>query len=199
MYTASGTLDKDHLVTHYAGLVRRIAQHMMVRLPPSVQIGDLLQAGYMGLMDAAARYQEEQGVQFEAYAAQRIRGAILDELRTGDWLPRGARKSQREIEAALARLEQRLGRAPRESEIARELKLSLEDYQALLGDVQGLQLLHYEDFSADGEGLDFHERIAGDGEGGGDPLAMLSDTRFRRALIDAVEVLPEREKMVMGM
>ena len=127
MYTATGTLDKQHYINKYSPLVKRIAHHMMARLPASVQIGDLMQAGLMGLLDAATRYEEEQGVQFETYASQRIRGAILDELRHNDWLPRGVRKSQRRVDAAIARLEHRLGRAPREAEIAQELELALED------------------------------------------------------------------------
>lgn len=197
MYTATGTLDRDDCIARYAPLVRRIANHMIARLPASVQLGDLMQAGMMGLMDATTRYQEEQGVQFEAYASQRIRGAILDELRANDWLPRGVRKSQRQVESALARLEHKLGRAPRESEIAAELGVSLEDYQDMLVEIQGHQLVHYEDFGADGEGSNFLERMAPPGSE--DPLASLTDHRFRQALVKAIENLPEREKLVMGM
>jgi RNA polymerase sigma factor for flagellar operon FliA len=197
MYTAVGTMDKQHYVVKYSPLVRRIAHHMMSRLPASVQLGDLVQAGLMGLMDAATRYEEEQGVQFETYASQRIRGAILDELRANDWLPRGVRKSQRQVDAALTRLEHRLGRSPRETEIAAELGLSLEDYQDLLLEVQGHQLLHYEDFSSDGDGNDFLERLLP--ENRADPLSMLSDERIRQGLIAAIGQLPEREKLLMAM
>lgn len=197
MYTATGTLNTQHYIDKYSPLVRRIAHHMMARLPPSVQIGDIMQAGLMGLMDATTRYEEEQGVQFETYASQRIRGAILDELRANDWLPRGVRKSQRRVDAAMSRLEHKLGRAPRETEVAAELGISLDEYQALLLEVQGHQVVHYEDFSADGEGADFLDRMLP--VDGADPLSALTDERFRRALIRAIEQLPEREKLMMGM
>ncbi len=197
MYTATGTLDKQHYINKYSPLVKRIAHHMMARLPASVQVGDLMQAGLMGLLDAAARYEEEQGVQFETYASQRIRGAILDELRHNDWLPRGVRKSQRRVDAAISRLEHRLGRAPRETEIAVELELTLEDYQALLLEVQGHRIVHYEDMAGDGGGGDYLDRkMPADAS---DPLSMLTDARFKQALSRAVGQLPEREKLVMGM
>ena len=97
MYTASGKLDTEARVTAFAPLVRRMAHHLAARLPSSVQIDDIIQAGMIGLMDAAARFEESQGNQFETYATQRIRGAMLDELRSNDWLPRSTRKSLRRI------------------------------------------------------------------------------------------------------
>jgi len=197
MYTATGTLDKQDYLARYSPLVKRIAHHMMARLPSSVQLGDLLQAGLIGLMDAATRYEEEQGVQFETYASQRIRGAMLDELRANDWLPRGVRKSQRQVDAAMTALEHKLGRPPREAEIANALGMPLDEYQELLIEVQGHQLLHYEDFGSDGEDTDFLERMLPEDKA--DPLSKLTDERFRLALIRAIGQLPEREKMVMGM
>src|SRR5262245_1850672 len=112
MYTAQGSLEMQGAMKAYAPLVKRLAHHMMAKLPASVQIDDIIQAWLMGLMDAIQRFEQEQGVQFETYATQRIRGAMLDELRRNDWLPRGVRRAQRKIEAALSALEQRLGRAP---------------------------------------------------------------------------------------
>ena len=197
MYKESGVLDMQECLEKYSPLVKRIAHHMMARLPASVQLSDLIQAGLIGLMDASGRYEEEQGVMFETYAAQRIRGAILDELRANDWLPRGVRKAQRKLDAALAQLEHRLGRPAREVEVAMVLDMPLAQYQALLLEVQGHQVLHYEDFSHDGEGSDFLERMAP--QQGGDPLSVLSDERFRQALVSAIEQLPEREQFVMGM
>lgn len=197
MYTMSGTLDRQDYIEKYSALVKRIAHHMIARLPASVQLGDLVQAGMLGLMDAANRYEEEQGAAFETYASQRIRGAILDELRQNDWLPRSTRKSQRTLESVIGRLEQKLGRSPRESEIAAAMELSIEAYQALLLEAQGHQLLHYDDFSADGDGAAFLDRFLP--EAGPDPLTMLTDGRFRQALADAIGQLPEREKNIMGM
>jgi len=109
MYTATGTLDTNARITTFAPLVRRMAHTLAARLPSSVQIDDIIQAGMMGLMDAAARFEESQGNQFETYATQRIRGAMLDELRGTDWMSRGGRRQQREIESAVHKLEQKLG------------------------------------------------------------------------------------------
>ena len=197
MYTAHGTIRKTDYVQEYAPLVKRIAHHMMSKLPASVQIDDIIQAGLIGLMDAVNKYEQEQGVQFETYATQRIRGAMLDELRRNDWLPRGVRRSQRRIETALHSLEQKLGRTPKEREVASELGVPLEEYQSLLQEARGCQLLYIEDFSAEDSDDGFLERNVAEAEA--DPLAALHDDRFRDALVGAIEKLPEREKMLMSM
>ena len=125
MYTATGTLDKKQHVAAFAPLVKRIAHHMMARLPASVQVDDLVQAGMIGLLDAIDRYEDSQGAQFETYAAQRIRGAMLDELRRADLLPRSLRKKMRRIEAAVNVLGQRPGCSPTEEELGGGLNDSL--------------------------------------------------------------------------
>src|SRR5688500_8542797 len=129
-----------------------MALQMLAKLPASVELDDLIQAGMIGLLDASTRYQDNRGAQFETFASQRIRGAMLDELRANDWGSRGLRQSARKVEAAIQALEHRLGRAPTEGEIAKELKMTLEAYQGLLQEIQGCQLLYVEDFSQDGEG-----------------------------------------------
>ena len=151
MYTAKGQLDRDNLIRQYQPLVRKLAHHMMAKLPASVQVDDLIQVGLIGLSEALSRYEVAQGVQFETFATQRIRGAMIDELRENDWMSRGSRKSQKDIEQALRRLEHQLGRSPLESEIARELGMSLADYQTLLGKVRGTQLVYLEDMTRGGE------------------------------------------------
>lgn len=196
MYTAAGTLDKDDTVRRYAPMVKRMAHHLAARLPASVQIDDLLQAGLIGLMDAAGRFEEEQGVQFETYAAQRVRGAMLDELRSSDWLPRGVRKAQRQIETAMSRLEQRLGRAAQEAEIATEMGLGLKEYQAMLGDAHGAQLVHFSDPDDDRDDHFLDRHCADEGP---EPQEALHDARFRAALVHAIDNLPEREKLLMGL
>jgi len=196
MYTAAGILDKEDTVRRFAPMVKRMAHHLAARLPSSVQIDDLMQAGLIGLMDAATRYEEEQGVQFETYAAQRIRGAMLDELRSSDWLPRGVRKTQRSIEAAISKLEQRLGRASTEAEVAAEMGVSLANYQEMLGESHGGQLIYYDDSDSDDD-EDYLERHCPSNEP--EPQDMLHDRRFREALVQAIENLPEREKLLMGL
>jgi RNA polymerase sigma factor for flagellar operon FliA len=137
MYTDKGQLDRSALIKQYQPLVRKLAHYMMAKLPPSVEVDDLIQVGLIGLADALSRYEASQGVQFETFATQRIRGAMLDELRGNDWMSRGSRKSQKDIESTMRRLEHRLGRSPIESEIAAEMGLTLSDYQSLLSKVRG--------------------------------------------------------------
>lgn len=195
MYDKTGS-EKTQCVVEYAPLVKRIAYHMMARLPASVQVDDLIQVGMMGLLDAASNYDDTQGAQFETYAVQRIRGAMLDELRQCDWLPRSARKALRQIEKAMNTLEQRACRVPTEREVADELHISLDEYQQMLLDARGCQLLHFEDLHK-GEEEDFFERHCADDSP--EPLAQLQDGRFREKLIEAISILPEREKLMMAM
>ena len=196
MYTATGTLDSQQRITEFAPLVRRMAHHLAAKLPPSVEIDDIVQAGMIGLMDAAQRYQEGQGAQFETFASQRIRGAMLDELRQNDWLPRSTRKALRKIESTVQRLEQRLGRAPHEPEIAQELNVPLAEYQALLQEARGYELIHLEDFGRD-EDDDYLDRHCPDKRE--NPFERYQDARFRQALVAGIEALPEREKLLMSL
>jgi RNA polymerase sigma factor for flagellar operon FliA len=197
MYTATGRLDANALLQQYSPLVRRLAQQMIAKLPANVEIDDLIQVGMIGLHDALGRFDAEQGVQFETFATQRIRGAMLDELRGADWMSRGNRRQQREIEAAVHRLEQRLGRAPQESEIAKELGVSLAEYQDTLTKVRGTQLVYLEDMSGDEGGDEFLDRHVANEDA--NPLAQLQDHRMREALVEAIKKLPEREQYVMSM
>ena len=197
MYTAKGRLDTGAMLKQYSTLVRRLAHLMIAKLPANVEIDDLIQAGMIGLADALNRFEASQGVQFETFATQRIRGAMLDELRGADWMSRGNRRQQRSIEAAVHKLEQKLGRAPAESEIAREMGLTLAEYQELLGKVRGTQLVHLEDMSGDDGDDDYLDRHVADE--GVNPLAMLQDRRMREALVEAIKNLPEREQYVMSM
>jgi len=197
MYTAKGQLDREAMIRQYVPLVRRLAHHMIAKLPPNVEIDDLIQVGMMGLAEALSRYQVSQGVQFETFATQRIRGAMIDELREGDWMSRGSRKSQKDIEHAVQRLEQRLGRSPLESEIAAELDMTLPDYQSLLAKVRGTQLVYLEDMTAGEDQDGFLDRHVGDAEA--DPMHQLRDQRLREGLVAAIEALPEREKFIMSM
>jgi RNA polymerase sigma factor for flagellar operon FliA len=198
MYTAKGQLDRDAMIRQHVPLVRRIANHMIAKLPPNVELDDLIQVGMMGLAEALSRYEVAQGVQFETFATQRIRGAMLDELREGDWMSRSSRKSQKDIERAVSRLEQQLGRSPLESEIAEEMGMSLPEYQSLLGKVRGTQLVYLEDMTHGSDDEDgFLDRHLGDSEA--DPVELLRDQRLKVSLVNAINSLPEREQHIMGM
>lgn len=196
MYTSRNESDVEQCVLKFAPLVKRIAHHMMASLPPSVQVDDVIQSGMVGLLDAARRYRETAGAQFETYAVQRIRGAMLDSLRQADWLPRSLRRSLRKIEAAIARLEQERGRAPSEQELADALGMRLAEYQSLLQDARGYQLISYEDLKS-GDEEPFLDRYCGDDRP--DPLASLMEQSLREDLVAAIEDLPEREKKVMAL
>lgn len=186
----------EGLVREYLPLVKRIAYHLMTRLPTSVEVDDLIQAGLMGLLDAVERFDDGHGAHFATYATQRIRGAMLDELREADWASRNVRKAARQIKQAIHTLEQRLGRPPTEQEIANEMQLDINAYFDLLNDARGAQLLYYEDLHEEG-GEDFLERFADDIAQG--PFEILASRHFKRALAQAVAQLPEREKQLMGM
>jgi RNA polymerase sigma factor for flagellar operon FliA len=196
MYTVKGKADKNFLLTEHMPLVKRLAHQMKAKLPPSVEVDDLVQAGMIGLLDAINRYEDNHGAQFETYAVLRIRGAMLDELRSSDWMPRSTRANMRKVEQAMATLQQQLGRPPSESEVAQSLKLPLADYQELLGDSGGHQLVYYEDFHDEDGNDSFLDRYAVDDD---DPLKSLLDTDFRQTVIDAIDALPPREKMLMGL
>ncbi|MDP2431524.1 MAG: RNA polymerase sigma factor FliA [Pseudomonadota bacterium] len=196
MYVGADNRDKNALAQEFLPMVKRIAYHMMTRLPASVEVDDLIQAGLMGLMDAADRYDSEQGAHFETYATQRVRGAMLDELREADWASRNVRRAGRQIENAVHHLQQRNQRPPSEQEIADEMGLDIHAYFDLLNDARGAQLVYYEDLH-EGDGDDFLERFADRGHQA--PFDVLSSVHFKKALAQAVSILPEREKQLMGM
>jgi RNA polymerase sigma factor for flagellar operon FliA len=176
---------------------------MMAKLPASVELDDLIQAGMLGLLDASSRYQDNRGAQFETFVSQRIRGAMLDELRASDWGSRGLRQSARGVEKAIQALGHKLGRSPTEGEIAKELKMDLEAYQSLLQEIQGCQLVYVEDFSKDDPDspfLDSHSQDARkDRRGSDDPLEQLLESGFRHQLVDAIDALPERDQLLLNL
>lgn len=203
MYTAQGTIEKSHLLEQHQPLVRRIALQMIAKLPASVELDDLIQAGMIGLLDASSRYQDNKGAQFETFVSQRIRGAMLDELRSSDWGSRGLRQSARNVEKAIQVLEHRFGRPPTEGEIAKELKMDLEAYQSLLQEIQGCQLLYVEDF-AKGESenpfIDLHAQDARRSQrSSDDPLEQLLESGFRHQLVEAIKQLPERDQLLLNL
>ena len=196
MYTAAGQPDREQLVQRFVPLVKRIAYHLMARLPPSVQFEDLVQNGMLGLLDAIDRYQEGFGAQFETYATQRIRGAMLDGLRENDWLPRNLRRELRRIETAINQLEHAHGRSPTERELAEALGMTLADYQKTLQDARGHQLVYFEDFVGEGD-EDLLERHLTDDNA--DPAEILAEQNVKSMLVKAIDQLPEREKLMMAL
>lgn len=198
MYTASGKPDKDQQVERYVPLVKRLAFQLSARLPANVEIDDLIQTGMLGLMDALNRFQE-MGAQFETYATTRIKGAMLDGLRREDSLPRLLRQEMRKIEKSIEHLEQKLQRSPTQTEIANDLKLPLAQYQKILQDAKGHQVVYWEDLIHHNEGdeEDFLARhFADDSQ---NPEQILESQSFKKALVAAIHHLSEREKLVMAL
>src|ERR1700730_1668241 len=192
---SDGASERDVLLMEHLPTVRYLARRIHERLPQHVELDDLVSAGVVGLIDAFAKFDHTKKVQFKSYAQFRIRGAILDSLRTLDWSPRELRRKGRAVEEAIRSVTQRLGRAPAEHEIAGEMELSLDEYQQLLGDLKGLEIgsLHME--RSEDSGDEELSYIPGSPEE--DPLFRCLKGELKQRLIDAIEDLPEKERMVL--
>ncbi len=196
-YAAQLATRPDDLVRQHAGLVKRIAHHLMARLPPTVQVDDLIQAGMLGLLDAARNFDGSLGASFETYAGTRIRGAMLDEVRRHDWTPRSVHRKAREAAEAIRAIENREGREARDAEVARELGIGLDEYARIQADAASCRLMSTEDLIVEtGEAREGGAELGVDP---GDPLAALEAAGFREGLIEAIERLPEREKLVLSL
>ena len=197
--TASGAPmlngEQERVLLEHLPIVRFLARRIHERLPQHVDIEDLVSAGVVGLMDAFAKFDPAKKVQFRSYAQFRIRGAILDSLRTLDWSPRELRRKGRAVEEAIRALTARHGRPPWEGEIAEELGLGLEEYQRLLGELKGLEIgtLHSERNEDSGE----EELAYVPGRPEEDPLFCCLRGELEERLADAIAHLPERERLVM--
>jgi RNA polymerase sigma factor for flagellar operon FliA len=187
--------EQEQLLLEHLPIVRFLARRIHERLPQHVDIEDLYSAGVVGLMDAFAKFDPAKKVQFRSYAQFRIRGAILDSLRTLDWSPRELRRKGRAVEEAIRALTSRLGHAPNESEIAAEMGMSLDEYQQLLGDLKGLEIgtLHLERNEDSGE----EELAYVPGRPDEDPLFRCLRGEMEERLTGAIQELPERERLVM--
>lgn len=195
MYTAKGNpTDGDQLVTRYAPLVKRIAYHLLGRLPSSVLVDDLIQAGMIGLLDAAKHYDQTQGASFETYASIRVRGAMLDELRRNDWAPKSVHRRARDLAEAVRSVEARTGRDATDQEVAREMGLPLDEYHQILQDASTCKVLSFEDIGSEQHNMADLMPDAGPG-----PVDQLQNQDFASSLAGAIEQLPERERLVVSL
>ncbi len=194
MYVENQAGEQDELITRYAPLVKRIAYHLMSRLPPNVQADDLIQAGMIGLLEAARNYDRSQGASFETYAGIRIRGSMLDEIRKSDWTPRSLHRKVRQVSEAIRSIESEEGRDARDVEVAKRMGLSLEEYHQVLQDASGHKVFSLEDLPVGEESVT--ESLSGESKG---PLDFLEMDKFREGLAKAVSGLPERERLVMSL
>ena len=192
---ALSTSEREQLLMEHLPTVRYLARRIHERLPQHVELDDLVSAGMVGLIDAFSKFDHTKKVQFKSYAQFRVRGAILDSLRTLDWSPRELRRKGRAVEEAIHTSTQRLGRAPGEAEIAGEMKLSLSEYQTLLGELKGLEIgsLHVERSEDSGDEVLAYVPASPEE----DPLFRCLKGEMKQRLADAIEELPEKERMVL--
>jgi RNA polymerase sigma factor for flagellar operon FliA len=181
-------VDSDALVKKHAELVRRIAYHLVAKLPPSVEVDDLIQAGMMGLLEAASQYSADRGASFETFAGIRIRGAMLDSLRAMDWTPRSVHRKARDLAKAIREVENATGAEASAATVAQHMGISLDEYHQIVQDAASAQLSSLDEIESDepaGAELD--------------PSRTVSDVKFKQALVETIDGLPEREKLVMSL
>ena len=194
MYAAEKPATHEHMVEKHASLVKRIACHLLNRLPASVQLEDLIQAGMIGLLEASRNYDEGQGASFETYAGIRIRGAMLDEIRKNDWAPRSVHRKARMVAEAVRGIEHDQGRDARDTEIAEALEMPLQEYYKILQDNSYHKVLSFEDLGVGDDSI--LENMSDNAPG---ILDGLQREDLQRILSEAIASLPERERLVMAL
>ncbi|TDF39498.1 RNA polymerase sigma factor FliA [Alteromonadaceae bacterium M269] len=186
--------DKQKLVETHTSLVKRIAHHLIARLPASVIVDDLIQAGMIGLLEASRNFDGSKGASFETFAGIRIRGAMLDEIRKGDWTPRSVHKNGRSIAEAIAQVERETGGDAKDVDVAAKLEVSLDDYHQMLNEVNAGKLVGIEDLGVTEDVI-----VSDQNRGGDEPYDDLVQGAFQKALANAITTLPEREAIVLSL
>lgn len=187
-------IDKSALLEQHTILVKKIAYHLLARLPASVLVDDLIQSGMIGLFEAANNFDNTKGASFETFAGIRIRGAMLDEMRRGDWTPRSVHKNSRMISEAIKQLEAELGRDVTDIEVAEKLDISLNQYHHILSEVSTGKILGINDLGVSEDALKFDETCHGD-----DPYQSIEHSAFKKGLVECISTLPEREALVLSL
>lgn len=201
-YKESGSkIAKDKLLVEYAYLVKYIVNRLAINLPASVDKNDLISSGVMGLIKAVETFEPERGFKFETYASHKVRGAILDELRALDWVPRSVRQKAKELQKVFTKLENKLGRMPYDDEICEEMKISLSEYEALLSEVTPTTIISLEESMPDKDFDSKELRLIDSIEDPGsvNPLKELSFNEVKNILKEAIEELSEKEKLVIAL
>ena len=194
-YTKKATVSVDAIVDQYAFLVKKIAFHLLARLPDSVDVDDLIQAGMMGLIEAYKRFESTKGASFETYAGIRIRGSIMDEVRKSDWAPRSVRRNGRAVNNAIKELEAKTGRDVTDVEVAAHMGIGIDEYHEILHSSMSSQLFSYEEMlDSDANHLDTPVSSQEN-----TPYSLTEDDGFQVQLAKEIDGLPEREKMVLSL
>jgi RNA polymerase sigma factor for flagellar operon FliA len=187
-------IDKIALLEQQTVLVKRIAYHLLARLPASVQVDDLIQSGMIGLFEAASNFDNSKGASFETFAGIRIRGAMLDEMRRGDWTPRSVHKNSRMISEAIKVLEAELGRDVSDIEVAEKLNIPLNDYHHILREVSTGKILGIDDLAVNEDAIKLSDDNLSD-----DPYQSIEHNAFKKGLAECIKSLPEREALVLSL
>lgn len=194
-YSKKATLSIDAIVEQYGYLVKKIAYHLLARLPDSVDVDDLTQAGMMGLIEAYKRFESTKGASFETYAGIRIRGSMMDEVRKSDWAPRSVRRNGRAVTNAIKELEATLGREAGDTEIAAHMGIGIDEYHEMIQSSMSTQLFSYEEMlDSDTNNLESSES-----EFENSPYSLVEEDGFQSELAKEIENLPEREKIVLSL
>lgn len=186
----------DIRIEDYAFLVKRIAHHMMARMPSCVQVEDLIQAGMVGLLEAAQKFDGSRGASFETYAGIRIRGSIVDEMRRGDWAPRSVHRNARRVASAIKVVESRTGRDAKDSEVAKEMEISLDEYHDIVKDSTSTRLFSLEETYEDDDG---RVQVEAEDRAHSGPAETVGRHSLKTALSEAIKGLPEREQLVLSL
>ncbi len=194
MYTSVQAAGADERIMQHAPLVKRIAYHLLNRLPDSVQADDLIQAGMLGLLEAIKHYDVSQGASFETYAGIRIRGSMLDEVRRSDWTPRSVHKKSRQVSSAIQAIENKTGCEARDVDIAEYLGIAIDEYNAILQDAISCRVFSVEELAQTGDQYSDESQNMKE-----EPLDSLSRDSFQKALANEIMKLPERERLVISL
>nr|WP_240722039.1 RNA polymerase sigma factor FliA [Pseudoalteromonas phenolica] len=185
----------NRVIERHTGLVKKVACHLLARLPANIQLDDLVQSGMIGLIEASKNFDASKGASFETFAGIRIRGAMLDEIRRGDWAPRSVHKNSRMVAEAIANLESALGREPKDTEIAEKLDIPLDEYHHILHDVNASKIIGIEDLGVDEDVITpVNNDLALD-----KPFNNVKNERFNESLLTAIQSLPERDALVLSL
>ncbi len=190
----------EQIVKEYAPMIKYVANRIALRLPPHIEVDDLVSVGVLGLIDAIEKYDPTRGAKFKTYAEFRVRGAILDELRSLDWVPRSVRQKASEVDQVSQRLQAKLGRPPEDEELAEALGVSLEDFFNTLNETRSMPMLSLDDLGIpkdSGEQQSLLDCLAGKGDA--DPQMQLRLTELKEIIAKAIDTLPEKERLMISL
>ena len=194
MYPIAEPAAAENLIEEYSGLVNRIAYHLSARLPASVVVDDLIQVGMIGLLDASQHYDPSQGAAFSTYATIRIRGAMLDELRRNDWAPKSVHRKARDLMKYVSNIETRTGRQAKPTQVAEEMGITLDEYFAVLQETNSCRILNFVELEADEDSVRDNSKVSSI-----NPVEGLQKQEFRQQLVEAINILPKREKLIVSL